>query len=288
MKSRRALVLVLFTSMLAACSSRKSDSSAGAQPVELASTAQTEPSAPAAAEPAGRFEANRDGERNAPAKPRKIIRTGTLTIEIDNYERVRAAIDGLVRGSGGFVASVDVGRMDGSVGAATLVIRVPEERLDSAVAALGKLGTLRRESLRAEDVSETYYDLAARLRNAKRLEERMVELAAKAGGVKDLLEVEREIGRVRESVEVMEGQLRGLDDRTSLATLTVELVTRETYIAVEEPGLGSKIESAFDASVHALGEAAEALLLFMVAALPWLVPLGIGAWLLRRRLRRRV
>lgn len=272
--------------MLAACASKKSDSSAGAQAVELASTA--EPSAPAEAAPAGQLEANRDDDRNAPAKQRKIIRTGTLTIEIDSYERARAAIDRLIRGAGGFVASVDVGRLDGSVGAATLVVRIPEERLDSAVAALAKLGILRREALRAEDVSETYYDLAARLRNAKRLEERMVELAAKAGGVKDLLEVEREIGRVRESVEVMEGQLRGLDDRTSLATLTVELVTRQTYVAVEEPGLGAKIERAFNASVRGLGEAAEALLLFMVAALPWLVPLGAGAWLLLRRLRRRV
>jgi hypothetical protein len=292
MTSSRAWVLVLVAA-LAACKSRDS---ASRSDVQLQVASQSPGAAPA--EPPAPVDPPADGvtsleeadrhDENRPARPRKIVRTGTLSIEVDDYQRARAAIDGLVRGAGGFVASVDVARMDGSVGAATLVVRVPEERLDAAVAALSELGTLRRESLRAEDVSETYYDLAARLRNGKRLEERMVELAAKAGGVKDLLEVEREIGRVRESIEVMEGQMRGLDDRTSLATLTVEVVTRETYVAVEEPGLGGKIERAFDTSVRGLGSAAEALLLFMVTVLPWLVPVGAGAWFLRRRLRQRV
>src|SRR5687767_7110588 len=197
----------------------KHDESAGAPAPTAGSTAQLPAAgdAPAAPEP-----------EKQQQQPRKVIRTGSLTIEVDDYEKVRPAIDRVVRGAGGLVASVEVGRMEGAVGSATLVLRIPEAQLDAAVASLAKLGTLLRESLRAEDVSESYYDLDARLRNGKRLEERMLELAAKAGGVKDLLEVERELARVRETIEVMEGQLRVLDDRTSLATLTVELVTRAT------------------------------------------------------------
>lgn len=246
--------------------------------------------------PSGGFAGGQANEVNEPApkadqnRPRKVIRTGSLLIEVDDYEKARRAIEGLMQGSGGFIAAVDVGRHEGAVGAATLTLRIPEGKIDGAVAALSELGTLRRESLRAEDVSDTYYDLAARLRNAKKLEERMLELAARAGGVKDLLEVEREVGRVRESVEVMEGQLRGLDDRTSLATLTVELVTRAVYVPEEQVGLGAKVSGAFEASLRALSAAAEGLLLFLVAALPWLLPLGIGAFILRRalRLRRRI
>jgi hypothetical protein len=192
-----------------------------------------------------------------------------------------------VRGTGGFVASIDVGRNEGSVGSATLTLRIPEAELDRALAALGALGTLRRESIRAEDVSDSYYDLSARLHNARRLEQRMLELAAHAAGVKDLLEVEREVGRVRESIELMDGQLRALDDRTSLATLSVDLVTRQVYVAQEPVGLAARIGDAFDGSLDAMADAGEALLLFLVAAVPWMLPIGAGAWLLLRRLRRR-
>ncbi len=290
--SPRSLALLF---AVAAVSCKASDSAPEAAQSQTAILAQDGDRGEATTAPAGGF-AGDQSKVNEPApkadqnRPRKVIRTGSLLIEVDDYEEARAAIEGLVRGSGGFVAGVDVGRHEGAAGAATLTLRIPERQVDGAVAALSKLGTLRRESLRAEDVSDTYYDLSARLHNAKKLEARMLELAARAGGVKDLLEVEREVGRVRESIEVMEGQLRGLDDRTSLATLTVEVVTRAVYVPEVQVGLAGKVSGAFASSLRALEAAAEGLLLFLVAALPWLVPLGIGAWILRRalRLRRRI
>jgi hypothetical protein len=285
MRSTRNAVLATACLALAACKSSE-DRAAARSPAAAVALATAEPTTAAR----GQNEANRpaDGQPGkTDGQPRKIVRTGTLTIEVADYEKVRSAIDGLVKRAGGFVASADVGRNEGSVGSATLILRIPEAEVDAAVAALSRLGTLRRESLRAEDVSESYYDLAARIRNAKRLEERMVELAAKAGGVKDLLEVEREIGRVREGIEVMEGQFRALDDRASLATLTVELVTRETYRPVEDPGFAARIAGAFAGSIDGLVSAAEGFLVFLVSILPWILPIGAGAWFLRRQLRRR-
>jgi outer membrane murein-binding lipoprotein Lpp len=297
MSSPRALLVVAVLGSLALAGCKKSKKLDEAAP-ESGEAAVAEPTAAVApAAPASPAEADRNEQAKSqpetvpgasPARPRKIIRTGSLLLEVEDHDRTRAAIDDLVRGAGGFVAAVEVGRDAGAAGSATLTLRLPEARLDSALAKLAKLGTLRRESLRAEDVSETYYDLAARLRNAKRLEERMLELAARAAGVKDLLEVEREVGRVRESIEVMEGQMRVLDDRTQLATLTVELVTRRVYVPEDEAGLAARIGEAFDVSVQGLVATAEGLLLFLVAALPWLLPIGVVGLLVRRRLRRRV
>jgi Domain of unknown function (DUF4349) len=301
MSSPRALLVVVVLGSLALAGCKKSLKAAdegapepGEAPVAepTATVAQSTPVAPAGGE-ADRSEGAKaqPGTPSAPARParaRKIIRTGSLLLEVEDHDKTRAAIDDLVRGAGGFVAAVEVGRDAGAAGAATLTLRLPEARIDGAVAALARLGTLRRESLRAEDVSETYYDLTARLRNAKRLEERMLELAARAAGVKDLLEVEREVGRVRESIEVMEGQLRVLDDRTQLATLTVELVTRRVYVPEDDAGLAARIGDAFDGSLRGLVATAESALLFLVAAVPWLLPIGVVGLLLRRRLRRRV
>lgn len=301
MKQKRAWAMLsigIFMTGVAACAAKTSDERAESSPLQLAmpaGSAAVEPSAPQANEQtatAGGKPADglilRGGDAGgADQSRRKIIRTGEIALVVDDYQRARQAIDRLVGGAHGFIASAEVARTEGAVAAATLVIRVPEGEIDAAVAALSKLGTLERESIRAEDVSETYHDLAARLRNAKALEERMVELAARAGGVKDLLEVEREIGRVRETIEVMEGQLRGLDDRTSLATLSVSLRTRSLYVPIEQPGLGDRIDRAFSSSLDALAGAGEALLLFSVSALPWLLPIAGAALLVRRRFRRR-
>lgn len=293
MKQKRAWAVFLigtFMTGVAACAAEKRGEPTESVAPQLASPAPaTRDEAPGSAvdgQPADGLRGNETGK--ADRNRRKIIRTGEIALVVDDYQRARQAIDRLVSGAHGFIASAEVARTEGAVAAATLVIRVPEGEVDAAVAALSKLGTLERESIRAEDVSETYYDLAARLRNAKSLEERMVELAAKAGGVKDLLEVEREVGRVRETIEVMEGQLRGLDDRTSLATLSLSLRTRSLYVPIEQPGLGDKIDRAFTSSLVALAGAGEALLLFLVSALPWLLPIAGAALLFRRRIRRRI
>jgi hypothetical protein len=266
----------------AACSSKKSD--------EMSAVAvESAPGAPAGGDGEKAQLAQADGGKNRGGAPgrRRIIRTGSITLEVADYEKVRAAINNLVVGSGGFVASTEVARSEGAVSSAVLVLRIPEADLDGTVAALSRLGSLRGESLRAEDVTDQYQDLEARLRNARRLEERMLELAARAGGVKDLLQVEQEVARVREGIEVMDGQLRGLTDRTSLATLTVSLLSQGTYQPEPDPGLGTKISKVFDASIEGLAAAAEALLLFLVAALPWLLPIAILALALRRPLMRR-
>ena len=285
MQPARSLVAALVIAAIApfACARRTADQSQAVS-VESASAPAAEPARPGKGEPAAA-----DGGKRGLGAPsnRRMIRTGTLTIEIADYDKTRAAINNLLAGSGGFVASAEVARSEGSVLSAMLVLRIPEGQLDGAVAALARLGTLRDESLRAEDVTEQFQDLEARLRNARRLEERLLELAAKAGGVKDLLQVEQEVARVREGIEVMDGQLRGLTDQTSLATLTVSLMTRSTYRPEPEPGLGTKVSQVFDASIEGMAGAAEALLLFAVAAMPWMLPIAVIALLMRKRLMRR-
>lgn len=218
------------------------------------------------------------------AAVRKIIRTGSLVIAVDDCEAARDAVGELVRLAGGFVASAHVVRSEGRVASATLVLRIPEEELDRSVATLTELGTLLGESLRAQDVTEEYHDLESRLRNARRLEARLLELAGAAGSASELLEIERELGRVRERIEVAEGRQRFLDDQVTLATLTVELASRHAYRA--DRGLVDKLRGAWDLSIESLGRAGEGLVILLVVLSPWLLPVGVLAFLFRRRVRR--
>ena len=58
-----------------------------------------------------------------------------------------------------------------------------------------------REGVQGQDVTEEYSDLQARLRSHRALEERMLAILAKADSVEDALTVEKELVRVRSTID---------------------------------------------------------------------------------------
>jgi hypothetical protein len=215
---------------------------------------------------------------------RKIIHTGSITVEIESYATARKKLEALVEGAGGFIANADLHHAQDTVSSATLVLRVPAESLAHIMRELGKLGAIHAESLHAQDVTEEYFDIDARLRNARALETRLIELVAtNTAALSDLLMVEQELARVREQIEVYQGQLNRLANQTSLATLTASFVTQETYVAATDPSFGQRVSDTFHSSIQAFEDAAASFALFFVAALPWMFPLGFIAWIARRR-----
>ena len=220
------------------------------------------------------------------ALQRKIIRTAEITLLADSYEQAREAIEEMARGAGGYLQAAQADRTSEG-GSFTLVLRVPSRRLPEVSHSLARLGKILHESMTAEEVTAEYYDTAARLGNARRLETRLLELLAKqTGKVSDLLEVERELGRVREQIERFQGQIRLYDHQVELSALTVHVLLTPPPVAAA-PGLGEDLREALAGSWQTLRSVGRGLLVLGVALLPW-SPLFLGAgWLARRAWRRR-
>src|SRR5207302_1413922 len=69
---------------------------------------------------------------------------------------------------------------------------------------------------------------AARLKNARVMEQRLIDmLKTKTGKVSDLLQVEKELGRVREEIEKMQGELKYWDSQVQFATATISLSEKD-------------------------------------------------------------
>jgi hypothetical protein len=172
------------------------------------------------------------------------------------------------------------------VSTATWVLRIPATGLDGALQTLRNLGTVTAEKVTAEDVTEAYVDLKARLDTGKAAEARLVQLLAqKTDKLSDVLDVERELTRVRGEVESLEGKLRLLDHRIDLSTLTIHLRVEEKYVPPVAPTLWSKLGETLLGSLEGLLEFAELALTVAVAVLPWALVLGLLAWLAVRILR---
>lgn len=153
-----------------------------------------------------------------------IIRTGHANIEIDSLETAIAAARALATRVGGYVANTAIQSGRNQYRSATIEIKLPADRFDAALDGLSPLGKVEGVNVSTEDVGEEFTDLSARAANAHRLEARLIELiASRTGKLSDVLEIERELARVREEIERMEGRMRYLKSRAAVSTLTLNI-----------------------------------------------------------------
>jgi hypothetical protein len=203
---------------------------------------------------------------------RLILRTGQASIEVDSLEAGMTRLRRLAQRAGGFVADAAVQSGRNQVPQATLELKVPSARFDELTEGLQPIGRLEFVNVSAEDVSEEFVDLAARAANGRKLEERLIELIrTRTGKLQDVLSVERELARVREEIERIEGRLRYLKTRAQLSTLSVTL--HEPMPIVATQGRGPIAEAFREAWRNFVGVLAGA-----IASLGYLVPVVVLGW----------
>ena len=216
---------------------------------------------------------------------RLIVRTGQAVIEVDSLEPAIAELRHIAQRVGGFVADASVQSGRNQLRSATLQLKVPAARFDDLTLALGPLGRLQSVNVNAEDVSEEFVDVTARVANSRRLEDRLVELLrTRTGKLQDVLAVEHELARVREEIERMEGRLRYLKASAQLSTLSVSLSEPPPIIA-SHPGQSVITEAFKTAWRNFVG-----LLAGVIASLGVVAPIlifGWGTWIVAKRYRRR-
>ena len=151
-----------------------------------------------------------------------VIRTGQASIEVDSLEQAVSQVRLLAGRIGGYIANTTMQTGRGQLRSASLEVKVPAERFDAALAGLAPIGKLESVNVNAEDVGEEFTDVTARMGNAHRLESRLIDLlATRTGKLKDVLDVEQELARVREEIDRYEGRLRYLRAHAVLSTFTI-------------------------------------------------------------------
>ncbi len=217
--------------------------------------------------------------------PAMLIRDGQVGIEVDSLDAGVAAVRALAQRLGGYVANTTMRVGRNETHTAILSLKIPSARFDEALTGLSPLGKLESVTITTRDVGEEYLDVSTRVANARRLEQRLVELlATRTGKLSDVLDVERELARVRGEIEGYEGRLRYLRTHATMSTLAVTV--HEPFPLVGERGSGSVLAE----SVRAAGRNFVRFVAGFIAALGTAIPIGailatIGFAVLRWRRR---
>jgi anti-sigma factor RsiW len=163
---------------------------------------------------------------------RKLIRNATVELEIVNFDDAVQKITALAKEERGYVATTDSQKQANGKLRGEVVVKVLPENLDRFLQKVRGLGELKNQTLGTEDVTKAYLDTDARLKNARVMEQRLIDmLKTKTGKVSDLLQVEKELARVREEIEKMQGELKYWDSQVQFATVTISLAEKD----MEEP-----------------------------------------------------
>ncbi len=212
----------------------------------------------------------------------KLMRSASLTVEVSDIGDASDEARKLVEDMGGNVANSSAYEDNAGVKSLHLTLKVPSDKLDAAIAALKKMGRVRTEDTSAIDVTEEYVDMEARLANSILLEKRLVELLSfKTNKLKDVLETEKELGRVRSEIESLQARKRYMDGRIDLATIEATFVEPQGFgrgIFRPLSGVLQKALGAFTASLAAL-------VIVLSALVPWIAILILAGWVMIRLLK---
>lgn len=234
-----------------------------------------------------------DALRDLPAGGgRTIIRRGSLSVDVDDVQTAYQTVQQLVQDKGGYVESSSLGRetlynpgrlQRHERPVAHLGLRVPAEQLMDLIEQICLLGDDCTYQTTGEDVTEQYVDTAAYLRTLQAQEARLLELLDQASSVDEVLNVERELWRVRGQIDRIEGQLRYWERASALSSLQVTLREPEPLGFGDRPqGIGGRLLGLLLNALQLLVQSAEWILLGFAVVLPWVLLITLGWWAYRR------
>lgn len=209
---------------------------------------------------------------------RKLIKKGTIKFETDDLSITKQLILKAVENHKGYISSNEESNYQYEK-SNSLVVRVPAENFDQLLNDISKgVKKFDRKEVNLKDVTEEFLDVQARLKTKKELEKRYLELLNQANSVIEILEIEKQIGKLRSEIESIEGRLEYLNNQVSISTLYIEF-----YVNIpDETEFGKQLKGGFKTGWENL----MTFFVFLINIWPFLL-IGIGLFYGIRKYRRK-
>jgi len=210
---------------------------------------------------------------------RKFIKNGRVVFKTDSISKTKSRINQLIKQFKGYVSSDNTSKNNTRINQ-YLTVRIPAKNFDAFLSELSKgVNEYDSKDITISDVTEQFYDLQSRLKNKKELEKRYLQILGNAKSVKEILEVEKEIGKLREDIESAEGRLKYLSSQIDLSTLTITFY-KEIEAKTEKT---NRFVEAFNDGIQAIKNFG----IFLVSIWPFAILISIVYLIVRRKFKKR-
>ncbi|WP_066944559.1 DUF4349 domain-containing protein [Streptomyces lushanensis] len=216
----------------------------------------------------------------------QVIRTAELTVRVKDTQKALSTARAAAGNAGGLVENESTERDEDSYVMSRIVLRVPQDAYDSVLAELAGTGTLLARKANAEDVTDQVVDVDSRIASQRVSVARIRELMDRATKLGDVVALEGELSSRQAALESLLAQQASLKDRTTLATITLELseapVAKPARERDDDPGFLDALGGGWDAFTATLRWIA----VVIGAVAPFAVALAVlyALWRLARRL----
>ncbi len=212
----------------------------------------------------------------------KIIKTGTLRFETQELEKTHQKILDAVRNANGYVQRDNTGKEYNSH-YHNVIVKVPSENFDVVIQGISNgISYFEEKTIAQRDVTEEFVDLNARLKAKRTLEKRYLEILSKAKNVKEILEIERELSKIREEIEAREGRLKYLQSQVSESTISIYFYKINSKRGVTV-SYGRKVLNAFKDGWSNISQ----FLLELLHIWPFIILVVLSVFMIRRWVRKR-
>jgi hypothetical protein len=300
MKRSILIIAIVSVLILAACSSLRSAATqapaataapgfygnvpamGGAAPAPLEALPQSSDAAKSNAQnPTGAVTDNSGATTN-----RLVIQTADLSIVVKDVNARVQAIQDMAKAMGGFVVSVNISQTYASDGTqvpqAQVVVRVPQENLDDALAQVKKdVVDVQNETRSGQDVTDQYVDLQSRLTAKQAAADQLTKIMQNATKTEDVLAVYTQLQQIDSDIEVLKGQIKYTEQSAALSAISVNIIAEETVKPIQVAGWKPQgvARDALQSLIYFWQDFADFLIRFFLYTLPVLVTIGIPLFL---------
>jgi len=216
------------------------------------------------------------------AQERLVIQNADLAIVVKDPKARMAEISKLATDMGGYVVSSNLYEAYSALGKpvpeATVVVRIPAEKLDDALAQI-KEGAVevRGDNRSGQDVTNIYVDLQAQLKAKEAADKKLLEIMDQATKAEDVLAIYLQVQNVETEIEQLKGQIKYYEESAALSSISVRLIAEEGTQPIEvgpwKPEGAAK--NAVEDLIKFVQRFTEFLIRFVIFTLPALILIAI-------------
>lgn len=155
---------------------------------------------------------------------RRVIKDGTMELEVDDVARAMTRIEDIALQVGGYVLEATTDYSDPLRGSAFLKVAVPVARFERTMQRIRESdGRVLGERASGVDVSQEYTDTESQIANLEATQERIRGFLEQAESVEEALQVNGQLRQIEGELGLLKGRLQYLRERSAYSTISVDL-----------------------------------------------------------------